>query len=68
MLADQVPDLHEALGGPMTTGAAYVILDGKLFISDRLGEKTTSVQGKLIDAWYSGMAHRPGQHPGPAGT
>src|SRR5262249_35221483 len=34
-----------------------VILDGKLFATDRLTETTTSVKGELIDAWYSGK-HR----------
>jgi hypothetical protein len=37
-----------------------VILDGKLFATDRLAETTTSVKGKTIDAWYSGKHHRPG--------
>ena len=31
-----------------------VILDGKLFDSDRLTEPAISVKGKTIDAWYSG--------------
>lgn len=59
VLAAQVPDLHEALCQAHDAGAAYVILDGKLFTSDRLGEKATSVKGKPIDAWYSGKAHQP---------
>ena len=33
---------------------SHVIMDGKLFASDRLGEQTTSVKGQQIDAWYSG--------------
>jgi hypothetical protein len=59
VLAAQVPDLHETLRQAHDAGAAYVILDGKLFTSDRLGEKATSVKGKPIDAWYSGKAHQP---------
>jgi hypothetical protein len=39
-----------------------VLLDGKLFATDRLSEQVTSVKGKEIDAWYSGST------TGPAGT
>ena len=39
---------------------SHVIIDGKLFASDRLGEQTTSVKGQQIDAWYSGKAHAHG--------
>jgi hypothetical protein len=54
VLAAQPPDRHEALQQAKDNGASHVILDGKLFASDRLGEQTTSVKGKQIDAWYSG--------------
>ena len=37
-----------------------MILDGKLFSTDRLAEQVTSVKGEDIDAWYSGKHHRPG--------
>ena len=37
-----------------------MILDGKLFSTDRLDEQVTSVNGEAIDAWYSGQHHRPG--------
>ncbi len=57
VLAAQAPDLHQALRRAKTGGAAYVILDGKLFPCDRLGEKATSVKGTQIDRWYSGK-HR----------
>ena len=57
VLAAQAPDLHQALRRAKTGGAAYVILDGKLFPCDRLGEKATSVKGTMIDRWYSGK-HR----------
>jgi hypothetical protein len=60
VLADQAPDLHEALNRAKADGLPYVILDGKVFSADRLGEKTTSVQGKRIDLWFSGKAHEPG--------
>lgn len=60
VLAEQAPDLHEALERAKDEGLAHVILDGKVFSSDRLGEKTTSVKGEQIDLWYSGKAHEPG--------
>jgi hypothetical protein len=57
VLAARRPDLHDALQRAADDGWAFVILDGKLFDSDRLTEATTSVKGKAIDAWYSGK-HR----------
>lgn len=60
VLADQAPDLHQALRRAKHEGLAYLILDGKIFSADRCGEKTTSVKGEQIDAWYSGKAHEPG--------
>jgi hypothetical protein len=45
VLAEQSPDLHEALQRATHEGLAYVILDGKTFSTDRCGEKTTSVKG-----------------------
>ena len=60
VLADQAPDLHEALQQAKDQDLAYVILDGKIFPADRCGEKTTSVKGKQIDLWYSGKAHEHG--------
>jgi hypothetical protein len=60
VLAEQAPDLHNALHRATTEGMAYVILDGKIFSADRCSEKTTSVKGKQIDLWFSGKAHEPG--------
>jgi len=60
VLADQAPDLHEALERAKADGLAYVILDGKIFSADRCSEKTTSVKGTQIDLWYSGKAHEHG--------
>ncbi|MEU6520874.1 hypothetical protein [Streptomyces sp. NPDC046978] len=54
MYSPQAPDLHEALQRTHSDGASHVILDGKLFAGDRLGEQSTSVKGHPIDAWYSG--------------
>ena len=60
MLAARAPDLHEALERAREEGTPFVILDGKLFSTDRLDEQVTSVNGEAIDAWYSGKHHRPG--------
>jgi DDE superfamily endonuclease len=60
VLADQAPDLREALEHTAEEGLGHLILDGKVFSTDRHGEKTTSVKGKQIDLWYSGKAHEPG--------
>jgi hypothetical protein len=54
VLAAQAPDLHDALRRVAAEGWSHVILDGKLFATDRLAETTTSVKGTTIDAWYSG--------------
>lgn len=50
VLAEHAPDPHEALQQAKDNGMAYVILDGKVFATDRCAEKTTSVKGRLIDA------------------
>jgi hypothetical protein len=60
VLAEQAPDLHDALHQAKADGLAYVILDGKIFSADRCGEKTMSVKGKQVDLWYSGKAHEHG--------
>jgi hypothetical protein len=57
VLSTQAPDLHQALNRVAADGWSHVILDGKLFRTDRLSEATTSVKGEQIDAWYSGK-HR----------
>jgi hypothetical protein len=57
VLAAQTPTLHKALRRVAADGWSHVILDGKLFDTDRLAETTTSVKGDIIDAWYSGK-HR----------
>jgi hypothetical protein len=60
VLAEQAPDLHEALERAKDEGLAHVILDGKIFSTDRYGEQTTSIKGEQIDRWYSGKAHEHG--------
>jgi hypothetical protein len=57
VLCAQAPDLHTALRRVADEGWSHVILDGKLFGTDRLAETTTSVKGEQIDAWYCGK-HR----------
>jgi hypothetical protein len=60
VLAEQAPDLHQALEHAKREDMAHIILDGKVFSADRCGEKTTSVKGKQIDVWFSGKAHEHG--------
>jgi hypothetical protein len=57
VLTDKAPDLHEALKRAIQTGIPHLILDGKVFDTDRCRTKTTSVKGKQIDAWYAGKTH-----------
>ena len=57
VLAAQAPDLHEALTEVAAHGWAHVIVDGKVFRTDRTAETTTSVKGREINTWYSGK-HR----------
>jgi DDE superfamily endonuclease len=60
VLSAQAPGLDEALERALADGVPYVILDGKIFETDRLAESVTSAKGEEIDAWYSGKKHRPG--------
>ena len=57
MLAARAPDLHQALQRAQDDGWSHLILDGKVIDTDRLGVKTLSKKGKIIDAWYSGKTH-----------
>ncbi|SDH75867.1 DDE superfamily endonuclease [Sinosporangium album] len=54
VLAARAPDLREALGRAATDGVPHLILDGKVFDTDRCRIKTTSVKGEEIDEWSSG--------------
>ena len=60
VLADQAPDLREALQRAKGEGLSHVILDGKIIPSDRCREPAVSVKGEVIDLWYSGKAHAHG--------
>ena len=60
MLADEAPELHEALERAEDAGFSHVILDGKIIACDRCKEPAISVKGEVIDLWYSGKAHTHG--------
>jgi hypothetical protein len=60
VLAEQAPDLCQALERAKGEGLAHVILDGKVIPCDRCKEPSVSVKGEVIDLWYSGKAHSHG--------
>jgi len=60
VLAEQAPELRDALERARDKGVPHVILDGKIIPADRCGEKTLSVKNEVIDLWYSGKAHTHG--------
>lgn len=57
VLHAQAPDLHEALAQVAEQGWSHVVLDGKVFRSDRCAESIVSAKGVEIDSWYSGKHH-----------
>jgi DDE superfamily endonuclease len=60
VLAEQAPDLHQALERAKGQGFSHVILDGEIIPADRCKEPVISVKGQVIDLWYSGKAHTHG--------
>ncbi len=60
VLAEQAPDLREALEHAKDKGFSHLILDGKIIPCDRCKEPAVSVRGEVIDLWYSGKAHAHG--------
>ncbi len=60
VLADEAPDLREALERAREEGLPHVILDGTVIACDRCKEPAISVKGQVIDLWYSGKAHAHG--------
>jgi hypothetical protein len=60
VLADQAPDLHEVLQDAADRGEPYLLLDGKLFESDRIAETTLNKKGNKVDLWYSGKHNKQG--------
>jgi hypothetical protein len=57
VLTAHSPDLHQALRRAADDGWAFVILDGKVFRTDRCAQLTANRDGKPVHAWYSGK-HR----------
>ena len=57
MLAQEAPELSEALERAQEEGLPHVTLDGKIIEADRWREKMTGVKGEVIDLWYSGKVH-----------
>lgn len=60
VLAAQAPELHEALQQVAEQGWSHVVVDGKLFRTDRCATTTESVKGDTINSWYSGKHRAPG--------
>jgi DDE superfamily endonuclease len=60
VLAEQAPDLHQALERAKDEGLTHVILDGTVVACDRCKEPARSVKGQVIDLWYSGKSHSHG--------
>jgi hypothetical protein len=60
VLADQAPELTEALQRASDEGLPHVILDGKVIPADRCKQPALSVKGEVIDLWYSGKARSHG--------
>ena len=60
VLAEQAPDLRQALERAGDEGFSHVILDGKIIACDRCKEPAISVSGDVIDLWYSGKVHAHG--------
>ena len=46
VIAAQAPDLHDALSEVAEQGWSHVVLDGKVFRTDRCAEITTSTKGE----------------------
>ena len=60
VLAEQAPELREALERARDEGFSDVILDGKVIACDRCKEPAVSIKGEVTDLWYSGKARRHG--------
>ncbi|MEV4098311.1 transposase family protein [Streptosporangium saharense] len=60
VVADQAPDLHQALRRAVDEGLTHLILDGTIIATDRCAEKIIGVKGEPIDLWHSGKARRHG--------
>jgi hypothetical protein len=58
VLAEQAPDLCEALERARDEGLPHVILDGTIIEADRCREPAIGVSGEITGLWYSGKAQR----------
>jgi hypothetical protein len=69
VLADEAPDLHQALERARADGFSHVILDGTIIPADRCRGPAISVRGEAIDLWYNPRGRQPirksGRDPGP---
>jgi len=54
VLAEQPLELPEALRRVADEGWSHVVLDGKVFRTDRCAEAATSAKGAEMHAWHSG--------------
>jgi hypothetical protein len=54
VLAAYAPGLHQALQRAAGDGLSHLVLDGKIFDTDRCRSTITSIKGEQIDEWYSG--------------
>ncbi|GAA3432652.1 hypothetical protein [Kutzneria kofuensis] len=57
VLAQQAPDLHDALQHAKDEGATHLILEGKVFSCDRYSEKTTSALCRRSHAADPAVVH-----------
>ncbi|HEX6988909.1 MAG TPA: transposase family protein [Bacillota bacterium] len=60
VLAEQAPDLGEALERALAEGLPYVILDGKVFGTDACAGTVENARGEEVHRWYSGRKRRYG--------
>jgi hypothetical protein len=54
VLADQATSQHQALDRAAADGLGHLILDWKIFDTDRCRTKTTGIKGERVDFWYLG--------------
>jgi DDE superfamily endonuclease len=60
VLAEQAPELRQALERARHEGLPHVTLHGTVVPCDRCKEPTLSIKGEVIDLWYSGKPHTHG--------
>ena len=60
VIAEQAPDLHQALQRAHQGGLPHVILDGTIIEPGRCREPARSAKGEVTGLWHSGKAHAHG--------